>query len=323
MRLRELGLPRPPAQRPGNSLLAQRRRGGTPRDPVVEAVEWSLKCLSRYAQSLGAIRGSGWAYGVQLDRFLTLSQADVYLDALPPAFDGVRVLLLTDIHTGPFLAADALERTLARLATLEPDVVLLGGDLITSKPCDLLPHGQALSSLSAPLGVFAVPGNHEHIGNDLDRVAELLDKAGIAWLQNRAAWLKRGNERVLLGGLDDALLGKPDLEAALSVPGEPRPPASARQQQGEPCAILLSHNPDVFFDALERGVSLVCSGHTHGGQIRLPGLPLMARASRYHLNEGRYELDGCELVVSRGLGVTGLPLRVACPPEAVLLTLRC
>ena len=86
--------------------------------------------------------------------------------------------------------------------------------------------------------------------------------------------------------------------------------------------ILLSHNPDVFFDAVWRGVALVLSGHTHGGQIRLPGLPLAVKMSRYALDEGRYTTDGVELVVSRGLGVTGLPLRYACAPEAVFLRLR-
>jgi predicted MPP superfamily phosphohydrolase len=84
----------------------------------------------------------------------------------------------------------------------------------------------------------------------------------------------------------------------------------------------LAHNPDVLFDAATRGVALVLSGHTHGGQIRIPGLPVLVRMSRYRLDEGHYRSGGTQLVVSRGLGVTGLPIRIACPPEAVLLTLR-
>jgi len=95
------------------------------------------------------------------------------------------------------------------------------------------------------------------------------------------------------------------------APETPRPPI-----------LLLSHNPDILFEASRRGVALVLSGHTHGGQIRIPGLPVLVRQSRYRLDEGRYETEGTELVVSRGLGVSGVPLRFACPPEAVFLRLR-
>jgi len=85
--------------------------------------------------------------------------------------------------------------------------------------------------------------------------------------------------------------------------------------------VLLSHNPDLFFDAARRGVALMLAGHTHAGQFRVPGLPVLVRQSRYRLDQGRFRSGNCELVVSRGLGVVGMPCRVACPPEAVLLTL--
>ncbi len=85
--------------------------------------------------------------------------------------------------------------------------------------------------------------------------------------------------------------------------------------------ILLSHNPDLVFDAARHGVALVLSGHTHGGQIRIPGLPVLVRQSRYRLDEGRFRCGPTELIVSRGLGAVALPWRTACPPEAVLITL--
>jgi hypothetical protein len=86
--------------------------------------------------------------------------------------------------------------------------------------------------------------------------------------------------------------------------------------------VLVSHNPDILFEASAKGVDLVLAGHTHGGQIRIPGLPVLVRMSRYRLDEGRYRHGATELVVSRGLGTVGLPVRIVCPPEAVLLTLR-
>ena len=115
---------------------------------------------------------------------------------------------------------------------------------------------------------------------------------------------------MVVAGIDDLLMGRPDLDAALA--GVPR---------GVP-VLLLSHNPDILFEAAAKGVDLVLAGHTHGGQMRVPGLPVLVRMSRFRLDEGRYRFDSTELVVSRGLGAVGLPLRVACPPEAVLLTLR-
>ena len=276
-----------------------------------------MRCASRFARVLPRLPGTRSIYAFQLDRFLTVSEADVFPVGLPAAFDGVTVLLITDLHAGPFIGVDVLQRTLNRLATLEPDLILFGGDLTTARVSDIEPHAEALGALSAPFGVYAVPGNHEHFTDDPDGVGEILEGAGIVWLRNRSTWLERGNARVLLVGIDDAMLGDPDLDAALS--------ASALSGRGGEAttSLLLSHNPDIFFDAVARRVSLVLSGHTHGGQIRIPGLPVLARASRYHLNEGRYALDDTELVVSRGFGATGLPFRVACAPEVVLLTLRC
>ena len=90
-----------------------------------------------------------------------------------------------------------------------------------------------------------------------------------------------------------------------------------------PPVVLVSHNPDVLFEAARRDVALVLSGHTHAGQIRIPGWPVLVRQSRYRLDEGRYRARATDLVVSRGLGAVGIPLRIACAPEAVLLELAC
>ncbi|HKQ96336.1 MAG TPA: hypothetical protein VJV75_00530, partial [Candidatus Polarisedimenticolia bacterium] len=144
-----------------------------------------------------------------------------------------------------------------------------------------------------------------------ERMRAHLEGCGIAVLHNRSVSIAPdGASPLALAGIDDRHAGKPDLDAALGgvPPGAP--------------VILLSHNPDVLFDAARHGVALVLSGHTHGGQVRIPGLPVLVRMSRYRLDEGQYRTGSTVLVVSRGLGVTGLPIRLFCPPEAVLLTLR-
>jgi uncharacterized protein len=252
-------------------------------------------------------------YSRQLERTLTLSEGEVRLAGLTPDWDGTRILFLSDLHVGPFLDAEALQRCLARLVGLRPDLILLGGDLATARLAELPPSLPALGTLEAPLGVFSVLGNHDHYTEDASGVVAALERSGIRVLLNRSVVLSRGEGRLVLAGIDDLHVGRPDLDGALA--------GAAGVAAGTP-VVLLSHNPDAFFHAARRGVSLMLSGHTHGGQVRLPGLPVLVRMSRYRLDEGRYTWKGAELLVSRGLGVTGLPLRFGCSPEAVLLTLR-
>ena len=157
--------------------------------------------------------------------------------------------------------------------------------------------------------MFGVLGNHDHYGGDSERLVENLESFGIRILDNDAVVLKKGGERLALCGIDDWNAGQPDLDRALAAAGDAP-------------VILLSHNPDAFVAACRRGVALTLSGHTHGGQIRIPGMGVLVRMSRYRLDEGRYRAESSEIVVSRGIGVSGVPLRMGCPPEAVLVRLR-
>jgi hypothetical protein len=250
-------------------------------------------------------------YGRILDRRLTVVEADVVLPGLGSGLDGAGVLLITDIHTGPFLAPVDLRRAIDRLLRLAPDLVLVGGDLVTTALEDALPHQSCLEALRAPLGSYAVLGNHDHYTGRTQALRAFLSGCGIQVLLNEAVRVERGGARLALAGLDDWNAGVPDVRATL---------AAARTIGGP--ILAVSHNPDAFFDLAGAGVGLVLAGHTHGGQIRCPGLPVGVRMSRYCLDEGRYAWNGAEIVVSRGLGVSGLPLRVACPPEAVFLRLR-
>jgi len=253
------------------------------------------------------VPGATVPYGRILDRRLVLSHARVVIDGLPAAFEGLRILLVTDVHAGPFVAPPALETAFARLAATEPDLIVLGGDLTTGQLSEFRDHERAFRSLRAPLGVWAVRGNHDHYTEDPARLAAMVEACGIGVLDNRAVELRSGGAGLWLAGIDDLLIGAPDLDRALAA--------------AKPPVVLVSHNPDVLFEAARRDVALVLSGHTHAGQIRIPGCPVLVRQSRYRLDGGRYRAGRTELVVSRGLGAVGIPVRIACPPEAVLLEL--
>jgi uncharacterized protein len=257
--------------------------------------------------------GAHLPYTVILRAHLTVAEAEIPIPGLPAPFDGTTMLFISDVHAGPFLSVAALTSVFSRLATLRPDVVIHGGDLSTSNVREVEPHLPTLASLTAPLGAFAVYGNHDHYTRDPVGIADLYARSGIRLLNNDAVAVERGRARFALAGIDDWNIGKPDLNAALAQ--------AARVAPGAP-VVLISHNPDAFLQAAARGVALTLSGHTHGGQVRIPGRPVLVRMSRYRLDEGRYERGDSQIVVSRGLGVSGIPFRFFCPPEALFLTLR-
>ncbi|MDX1390175.1 MAG: metallophosphoesterase, partial [Acidobacteriota bacterium] len=261
------------------------------------------------------IPGLTYPYSRQLERDLTLSEGEIEVRALPSAFNGIRVLLVSDIHVGPFVRPDAIERVFRRLLTTEPDLIVVAGDVVTSHVREFPPFAGSFRLLEAPLGTVAVLGNHDHYTREPDRVAAMLEETGIRVLHNTAVAIDRPGARLVLAGIDDMLVGSPDLDAALEA-------ARRLHPENDAPPLLISHNPDVFFEAAARGVSLVLSGHTHGGQFRFPGMGVLIRQSRCYLDEGRYTNGGSELVVTRGLGATAAPLRWNCPPEGVLLTLR-
>lgn len=301
-------LPRHPLP-PPRAALPRRRRCF---DPVKG---WFRRIESRASLFLARkvwprVPGAHVPYERILRRGLAVGEAEVPLPGLPEPFEGLRILLATDVHTGPFLSRPGVDDLVSKLAAIECDLVVFGGDLASGRVEDFAPCADLFRRFRAPLGAFAVLGNHEYLTGDPEGMRREIAAAGLELLANRSVALERGGAVLYLAGVDDLLLGSADLDAALR--GIPR---------GAP-AILVSHNPDVFFEAAGRGVPLVLSGHTHGGQIRIPGLPVIVRMSRFRLDEGRYRQGDSELVVSRGLGAIGLPLRIACPPEAVLLTLR-
>jgi len=229
--------------------------------------------------------------------------------ALPGLMAPLRAVQLSDLHYGPFLDEHDVSRWVSSAMQQRPDVVLLTGDFIDSRSQrDPAPLFAALKPLSAPLGVWAVWGNHDRISRArLQMLESEFTGLGFGILNNRSVRLRPDLQ---LAGIDDYRLGSPDVHAALAG----REPGAA--------TLLLSHNPDVLPELPAGSVELVLAGHTHGGQLSLPLIGPLVTGSRY----GQRYAEGwvsasVPAYVNRGLGVSGLPLRAFCPPELTVFEL--
>jgi predicted MPP superfamily phosphohydrolase len=219
------------------------------------------------------------------------------------------VALLTDLHLGPYVRAGRLRAWVAAANRAEPDLTLVGGDFVDRwYRGPLTELSDALAELRAPLGVWGVPGNHDYrVYPDLAPLRAALDAGGVGLLVNEGA---RVRDDAYLAGVDDDKEGRPDAGRALAG------------WDGGGARLVLTHNPDVF-PSLRGAADLALAGHTHGGQVCVPGFGAVLTSSRY----GRrfvagWVLDDPPSFVSRGLGFSLLPLRVACPPELAVLELR-
>jgi predicted MPP superfamily phosphohydrolase len=245
-------------------------------------------------------------YSWLLEKRFGLAEASVTPVGWPQDMDPLRILFISDIHTGIFLKPETLAEILLELMNLEPDLVALGGDIVTGHSSDVSPYRSALAPLArAPLGAWYCYGNHDYFDGDIQGIEKDLASIGITALRNESVVLEHGCAQFTLGGIDDLLLGNPDWSRLCLHNGTPH--------------LLLAHNPDQFYEAERRSISLTLSGHTHGGQIRFPkGSPII-RQSRFALDEGVYSFASSMLIVSRGLGSVGLPWRWGADPEAILV----
>jgi predicted MPP superfamily phosphohydrolase len=249
-------------------------------------------------------------YGFAESESLRVERVSLPLSNLPRSFDGLRVAFLTDIHHGPYTELEFVTQIVRTTLTLQPDLILLGGDYCLRERKYIAPCFDVLRMLSAPLGVFGVLGNHDYWHGGEEAKAGMR-RAGIDELTDRGVWLTRGSNRLRLGGVDDLWCGQPDVTAAVG------------DATREDAVLLLSHNPDLAETLSDKRVGLMLSGHTHGGQVIVPGMTNPFIPSRYgdKYSHGRVEAPAITVYVSRGLGLTGLPVRYNCPPELTLITL--
>jgi uncharacterized protein len=275
-------------------------------------------------------------YSSEIERhWIEVTEHEVSLVGLPQVFDGMRIAQLSDIHldeyTEPFFLRDVIER----VNRMAPDAIFLTGDFVSESPIPRRFSSNAFARKARKFGVgaawqcanllrelkcrqlYAILGNHD-VAVGAEEVTEALTANGIALLRNAYLPIERSGGRFWLAGLDDPVEGDPNPDLAI--------PPRIRNVQNEP-VVLMCHAPDYVDDLrahpVGNAIGLMLSGHTHGGQIRLPlvgALELPSLGKKYV--EGWFRFGGLQLHVNRGIGTVGLPFRLNCPPEITLFTLR-
>lgn len=260
------------------------------------------------ATAMGAAGLAGAAYALLVEpRRPQLERLTLRFPTLPAALDGLRIGQISDMHLGMRYASENSRWAVERMAEERPELLVLTGDFVSyDHAIEELPA--LLAPLQAPLGMFAVPGNHDYY-EGVAEVRQQLEPLGVQFLLNTHRRLHWQGAELVVAGVDDPWDGRPDLRAALE--GAP----------SEAFRLLLSHCPDMADEAATQGVQLQLSGHTHGGHLRLPGLGAFC-LPRYGWRHpvGHEQIGATQLYVSRGIG--GMPLRFGCPPEATIITLR-
>jgi uncharacterized protein len=256
------------------------------------------------ATGLGAVTGAG-VYGVGYERHhIGITRATLDVHALPTAWHGRRIALLTDIHHSALVPADDVALAVALANEQKPDLIVLGGDYITGMDRTFAePVAELLAPLSAPHGVFAILGNH-----DDDRyVPAALERKGITVLREQRRQIKIRGDSVELAGISYWTRDSPKLTELVANRRHP--------------VLLLAHDPRRLARASALGVAAVLSGHTHGGQIVLPGIGAVA-ARKFPVTSGMGRMGATSIFVSRGIGTVYVPVRINCPPEVAILTLK-
>lgn len=243
---------------------------------------------------------------------------DIHLRRWPERLSGFTIALLSDFHYDPYFSIHPIQSSIGIVNALQPQLIVLTGDFVSvpffgdpaKAAADADPCAAILKNLKAPHGTWAVMGNHDAF-TDPDRVTGALQEQGIPVLSNKSTTIEVDGARFWLGGVEDVLGKTADLDATLrNVP------------QNEP-TVLMVHEPDYADRVARHPVDLQVSGHSHGGQVRLPFLPpfyLPDLAKKYVW--GLYKIGGLTLYTNPGLGTVGVPARLNCPPEITLLTIH-
>jgi len=266
---------------------------------------WRRGGIEQYTSGDACIKRAPW---VSSDRF-AVNNERIWLDALPEVFSGLRIVQISDIHHGLFLPEQWLTEAVQQTNRLRADIVVLTGDFVTYSRANIEPAAEILSRLRARYGVLAVLGNHDfRVG--ADAVTSALRRKHIEVLRNQHVTVQFGGSSLYVAGVDDYGYGA---DVRRAVRGIPRDSAT----------VLLAHNPRIIHLASRHGVSLVLSGHTHGGQVNLPLLGTVYGRSpeRLRYKIGWDRLGPTQIYVSRGIGTIVLPWRLRCPAEITHLEL--
>jgi predicted MPP superfamily phosphohydrolase len=251
------------------------------------------------------------AYGTLFGaRVLRRERVEVPVAGLPRGWWGARIVQLSDLHSGRHVTAQRLRRIARRAARLSPDLLVVTGDIVHNSHAFASQAAEAIATVKAPFGTFAILGNHDFWAG-ADAVERALEDAGVQVLRNRGIALRRGGDDLWLCGVDDPWSGRFDLAAAL----RDRPEGAA--------TVLLSHQPNTWPLAQRAGVQLQLSGHTHGGQVALLWLHRSLSLARFitPFVAGLYRAGTSFLYVNRGAGTVMPMIRIGARPEVTELVL--
>jgi predicted MPP superfamily phosphohydrolase len=256
------------------------------------------------ATTVGAITGAS-VYGVAYERHhIGTTEVMLPVSGLAPALDGLRIGFVTDIHHSAMVPADDVRAAVDLVSAARPDLIVLGGDYVTwGDRAFVGPVAELLAPLTAPNGVFAILGNHD---DDRDMPLALAAKH-IQVLKDARTRIEIRGEGLELAGI--RFWTRKSTEIARVI-GQPRD-----------TVLLLAHDPRRLDEAAELDVPAVLSGHTHGGQVVLPGVGAVARR-RFPVLSGVASRDNTWMFVSRGVGTVYVPIRINCPPEVAIVTLK-
>lgn len=257
-------------------------------------------------------------WGFVGSRRLVVRQLELMPDRMPAALDGLRIVQLSDLHVGPQTSRAQLRRIADATRGAQPHIIAYTGDQVDDHPADIDVFASAFGDLTAPLGVYAIAGNHD-VYAGWGEVRRRMEAAGITVLVNRAVRLEHHDASFWLGGTGDPAgrqfvrgqeSGAPDIERTLAdVPGDA-------------FCVTLAHNPALFPALAERGVDVVLSGHTHHGQFSIPSRGWSLASVFLEFAMGTHEQNGSLLYISPGTNFWGIPFRVGALPEVTVVTLR-
>lgn len=290
--------------------------------PTLPAIEQTVTPAQltrrRFLQAAGLSAAAAALYSGEIARHaLEVTHRTLAIRDLPEAFHGFRFVQLSDIHLDDFTEPFFLRHAIREINALSPDLVLITGDFITHGPPRERPEGaiytcaRILQEITCPQRLSCL-GNHDSTAG-IQFISRVLREQGTPVLSNQSVPIERDGQRLWIAGVEDPSTSRPDL--TLALPRKPDGPV-----------ILLAHAPDYADIVLEKPegeyIDLMLSGHSHGGQVRLPILgPMILPPWGKKYVEGHFKLEHLQLYVNRGLGAVGLPFRLNCPPEITQFTL--
>ncbi|WP_371925828.1 metallophosphoesterase [Halobacillus sp. A5] len=260
------------------------------------------------------LSGGGYYYARYIEPDMLTRQTHTWVHPkIPEAFNQIKVVQFSDIHLGFHYSMNQFRNLIRKIKEENADLILFTGDLVDEPQrynfTSEIPA--LLEELEAPLGKYWIYGNHDHGGYGTDKLESVMSNGGFKLLKNEVTEINRDGDSILLAGLDDIMLGSPNVGGTLN------------QLNEDTFSILLVHEPDIADRVKDYPVDVQLSGHSHGGQVRIPLLGALITppyAEKYV--DGKHLIsDQLTLYISRGVGTTRMPYRFLCKPEYSVYTL--